>query len=35
VPSPVVDTLEEADRYVRAEFSRWAVVVRESGMKVE
>lgn len=32
---PVVDTLEQADQYVRAELTRWTVVVRDSGMKVE
>jgi tripartite-type tricarboxylate transporter receptor subunit TctC len=32
---PIIDSLEEVDQYVRAEFTRWAGVVRDSGMKVE
>jgi tripartite-type tricarboxylate transporter receptor subunit TctC len=32
---PIVDSLEEANAYVRTEMTRWTVVVRDSGMKVE
>ena len=32
---PIVDSIEEANDYVRAEMVRWTAVVRDSGMKVE
>jgi tripartite-type tricarboxylate transporter receptor subunit TctC len=32
---PIVDSLEEANDYVKAEMVRWTSVVRDSGMKVE
>ncbi|MFM9967864.1 MAG: Bug family tripartite tricarboxylate transporter substrate binding protein [Burkholderiales bacterium] len=32
---PIVDSLEEANAYVRSEMARWTTVVRDSGMKVE
>ena len=32
---PIIDSIEEANDYVRAEMLRWTAVVRDSGMKVE
>jgi tripartite-type tricarboxylate transporter receptor subunit TctC len=32
---PIIDTLEEANDYVKVEMARWTGVVRDSGMKVE
>lgn len=32
---PIIDSVDEANSYVRAEMTRWTTVVRDSGMKVE